>query len=54
MRKVLDRAKGLLADQHGMKEAEAFQFIQRSAMSGRSTMRAVAEAILKGDIVPAS
>lgn len=54
VRKVLDRAKGLLADQHGMKEAEAFQFIQRSAMSGRSTMRAVAESILKGDIVPAS
>ncbi|MEY4067691.1 MAG: hypothetical protein RLZZ332_27 [Actinomycetota bacterium] len=53
-RKILDRAKGMLADQHGMKEAEAFHFIQRSAMSARSTMRAVAEQILKGDIVPAS
>ncbi len=52
VRKLLDRAKGLLADQYGLKEADAFQFIQRRAMSDRSTMRAVAESILKGDTVP--
>ena len=51
-RKVLDRAKGLLVDQHGMKEAVAFSFIQQTAMASRSTMRRVAESVLKGEIVP--
>ncbi|MDP4641698.1 MAG: response regulator [Ilumatobacteraceae bacterium] len=51
-RKVLDRAKGLLVDQHGMKEASAFSFIQQTAMASRSTMRSVAESVLKGEIVP--
>ncbi len=51
-RKVLDRAKGLLVDQHGMKEAVAFSFIQQTAMASRSTMRSVAESVLKGEIVP--
>ena len=51
-RKVLDRAKGLLVDQHGMKEAVAFSFIQQTAMASRSTMRSVAELVLKGEIVP--
>lgn len=51
-RKVLDRAKGLLVDQHGMKEAFAFSFIQQTAMASRSTMRSVAESVLKGEIVP--
>lgn len=53
-RKVLDRAKGLLVDQHGMKEAAAFSFIQQTAMSSRLTMRSVAESVLKGAIVPNS
>ena len=51
-RKVLDRAKGLLVDQHGMKEAAAFSFIQQTAMAGRTTMRSVAESVLKGETVP--
>ena len=51
-RKVLARAKGLLVDQHGMKEAVAFSFIQQIAMASRSTMRSVAESVLKGEIVP--
>lgn len=54
VRKIIDRAKGLLMDQHGMKEAEAFGFIQRSAMSGRSSMKDVAQSVLKGEIVPPS
>ena len=53
-RKVLDRAKGLLIDQHGMKEAAAFSFIQQTAMAGRLTMRSVAESVLKGETVPNS
>ncbi|MEM9036739.1 MAG: response regulator [Actinomycetota bacterium] len=47
-RKVVDRAKGRLMDEQGMREAEAFSFIQKAAMSERTTMRAVAEKILDG------
>ena len=51
-RKVVDRAKGMLMDTHGMSEADAFSFIQRAAMSGRTTMAAVAEQILAGSLAP--
>jgi AmiR/NasT family two-component response regulator len=52
MRKLIDRAKGRLIDAYGMKEADAFSFIQKSAMAARTSMRAVAESVLKGDTVP--
>ena len=48
-RKVIDRAKGLLIDRHGMPENEAFALIQQRAMSGRTTMRKVADDILAAD-----
>ena len=51
-RKVIDRAKGVLIDQHGMKEHDAFTFIQRTAMSERSRMRDVADRILAGTLHP--
>ena len=51
-RKVIDRAKGVLIDQFGMKENEAFSFIQRTAMSERSRMREVAERVLDGSLRP--
>jgi response regulator NasT len=51
-RKVIDRAKGRLMDLHNMSEDEAFTFIQRTAMSERTRMRAVAERILAGELVP--
>jgi two-component system, response regulator PdtaR len=51
-RKVIDRAKGVLIDTHGMKEGDAFTFIQRTAMSERSRMRDVAERILDGSLAP--
>jgi AmiR/NasT family two-component response regulator len=51
-RKVIDRAKGILIDRHGLSEGDAFTFIQRTAMSERTRMRAVAERILAGDLVP--
>jgi two-component system, response regulator PdtaR len=44
-RKIVDRAKGMLID-HGMKENEAYQYIQRKARDNRSSMREVAEKIL--------
>ena len=40
-------------DDHGMKEQDAFGFIQRMAMRDRSKMRDVAERILAGDLKPA-
>jgi AmiR/NasT family two-component response regulator len=51
-RKIIDRAKGLLIDECGLKESEAFTFIQRTAMSERSRMREVAERVLDGTLRP--
>ena len=48
VRKLLDRAKGLLQAEQGMTEAEAFRWIQKSSMDRRMTMRAVAEEVLQG------
>lgn len=46
-RKVIDRAKGLLMTQQGLTEPDAFRWIQRTAMDRRSTMKAVAEAVIE-------
>jgi response regulator NasT len=51
-RRVVDRAKGLLMDRHGLAEAAAFSFIQRTAMRERLTMKAVARQILDGTLGP--
>ena len=47
VRKLLDRAKGLLQAERGFTEAEAFRWIQKSSMDRRMTMRAVAEEVLQ-------
>ena len=51
-RKVIDRAKGILIDECGLREQDAFTFIQKTAMSERSRMREVAERILDGSLRP--
>ena len=51
-RKLIERAKGMLMDELGMSEQEAFAFIQRRAMSERSKMRAVAERVIDGSLRP--
>ena len=51
-RKLIDRAKGVLIDECGLKESEAFTFIQRTAMSERSRMRDVADRIIAGTLRP--
>ncbi len=51
-RKLIDRAKGILMDEVGLKESEAFTFIQRTAMSERTRMREVAERIIAGTLRP--
>ncbi|MGI8531884.1 MAG: ANTAR domain-containing response regulator [Geodermatophilaceae bacterium] len=46
VRKLVDRAKGLLMGQHEMTEPEAFRWIQRTAMDRRVSMREVATSVL--------
>ncbi len=45
-RRAVDRAKGILMDQYGLKEQEAFRRIQLQSMNTRKTMREIAEAII--------
>jgi len=45
-RKVIEKAKGRLMEQQGLTEAEAFRWIQRTAMNQRTSMKALAESIL--------
>lgn len=52
-RKVLDRAKGTLMDRDGLTEQAAFDFLQKTAMTTRRPMRAVADDVLAGVLRPA-
>ncbi len=52
VRKAVDRAKGVLMDGHGLAEADAFAFVQKTAMSERSSMLDVANRIISEDLVP--
>ncbi len=54
LRKLLDRAKGVLIDKHHMTEQAAFDFIQKSAMSSRSRMKDVAQKVVDGELTPNS
>ena len=49
-RKAIDRAKGALMDRYKMTEADAFRFIQKTAMERRMSMREVADQIIDGAI----
>jgi len=51
-RKLVDRAKGKLMDEHTMKENAAFDFIQKTAMRERVQMKVVAERIIAGELLP--
>jgi response regulator NasT len=51
-RRLVDRAKGILMDRFGMSEADAFSFIQRTAMRMRAKMRVIAEQVIDGKITP--
>jgi AmiR/NasT family two-component response regulator len=53
-RKLVDRAKGLLMTRRQMSEPDAFRWIQRTAMDRRTTMKAVAEAVVDGLTTPKS
>jgi AmiR/NasT family two-component response regulator len=53
-RRQVDRAKAVLMDEHGLSEADAFAFIQRTAMGRRVRMRQVAQEVLEGTTLPSS
>lgn len=47
MRKILDRAKGILMDAYNLSESEAYRRIQQYSMTKRRTIKDVAEAIIR-------
>ncbi len=51
-RRLVDRAKGLLMDDHGMREADAFSFIQKTAMQQRVTMKVIAQQVIDSELTP--
>jgi len=46
-RKAVERAKGLLMSRKKMTEPDAFRWVQRTAMDRRTTMKAVADAVIE-------
>jgi response regulator NasT len=52
LRKLLDRAKGVLQDECRMGEADAYTFLQRTAMASRMRIADVAQGVLDGTIRP--
>jgi two-component system, response regulator PdtaR len=52
VRKSLDRAKGILMDELGWKEREAFTWIQRTAMRERLAMAEISNRIISGELRP--
>jgi response regulator NasT len=51
-RKIVDRAKGRLMDEHGKSEQDAFRFLQKTAMDTRSTLKQVAQDVVDGALKP--
>ena len=45
-RKLVERAKGILMETHGLRESEAFHRIRKTSMDARKSMKEVAEAVL--------
>lgn len=51
-RKVVEQAKGKVMAERGITEAEAFRWIQRTAMDRRTSMRVLAQAVLEDGSLP--
>ncbi len=51
-RRVVDRAKGILMDTHKLSESDAFDWIQKTAMRERLTMKVVGQRIIDGELRP--
>jgi two-component system, response regulator PdtaR len=52
VRKAIDRAKGILMDELGWRENQAFSWIQHTAMRQREKMLVVAERVIDGSLRP--
>ena len=52
VRRLVDRARSRLIDEHSMSESAAFEFLQRTAMNTRVSLRSVAESVISGDLTP--
>lgn len=51
-RRALDRAKGVLMDDYGMKENDAFSWIRSKAMENRVTLKEIAGRVIDGSLRP--
>jgi len=51
-RRTIDRAKGVLMDQHGLTEQQAWEFIRSEAMNRRSKAHELAALVLDGSVTP--
>ncbi len=51
-RRTVDRAKGILMDESGLKEHEAFTWIQRTAMRDRRTMKEISVQVIERGLRP--
>ena len=51
-RKILDRAKGILRDQHGMSEEDGFNWLRQQAMNRRTKLEIVAQLVVDGSLAP--
>jgi len=51
-RKIIDRAKGRLMDEHGMSEAASWRFLQKTAMDSRRKIHEIARDVIDGTLTP--
>ena len=51
-RKIIDRAKGRLMDEHSLSEAASWRFLQKAAMDSRRKIHEVASDVVAGSLVP--
>ncbi len=51
-RKLIDRAKGRLMDDHSLTEANSWRFLQKSAMDSRRPISEMARAVIDGVLKP--
>ena len=51
-RTIIDRAKGVLMDDHGMRESESWRFLQTQAMNRRTKVHEIAALVVEGQLAP--
>jgi AmiR/NasT family two-component response regulator len=51
-RKLIDRAKGRLMDDHGLSEQDAWRFLQQGAMANRAKIGEIARRVVDGELTP--